>query len=361
MNKKNILLITISILFSVSFLNAQTPDIYGIKLSRGFIMPHHEDMRYFINKNITEFNISAGFQTTGKQQWQRDWNFPEIGIGMYHANLQNKTILGSSTALYLYFNNKIYSHNNFSLSSFVGIGSAYISKPFNYQTNYLNIAIGSHVNIYANINLEAQIRMPHFVFYTDFGITHFSNGGTKHPNLGLNIPALSVGVKYKTLNIVKRKTMLRPQKPYSEIQILQSAFVRSSPFSMCEKPKFLSSLYADYGRYISAKSRISTGFDILYDANAESYFDNDSTKNYSSKADFISAGLHISYSAILGNVQFTFQQVYFPYQKYNYYKQWQRYGFRVLLGKRVVVGMVLNTRFFQAIFIEPSVGMKFKL
>ena len=90
------------------------------------------------------------------------------------------------------------------INLFVGIGSAYISKPFNYQTNYLNIAIGLHINMYANINLEAQIRMPHFIFYTDFGITHFSNGGTKHPNLGLNIPAISMGVKYKTFNIVKK-------------------------------------------------------------------------------------------------------------------------------------------------------------
>lgn len=337
---------------------AQSPNIYGGKIGYGFIMPHSPDMRYFIEKRITQFNVNIGYQTTGKKNWQKDWGFPELGVGFYYANLGNPTVLGSSKAAYFYFDTPIFADDLFAFNFYVGLGASHLSKVFNYQTNITNIAIGSHINIYANVNLEAQLRMKKFIYFTDFGITHYSNGGSKKPNLGLNVIALSLGMKYKAHNFAKKKGMSSYFEPSSDVQVLQTITARAPGFSVSQKSRLVAGVSADYGRYLSNKSRIGVGLDFLYDANAVHYFEVANVYNSTNK-DYLSAGVHVSYSAVIGNVQFTFQELFFLYQKYDFYQQWQRYGFRFLLGDNLILGAALSTHFFQALFIEPSFGFRF--
>jgi hypothetical protein len=188
--------------------NAQMPNIVGLKFSRGFIMPHHQEIRSLIQKHITEYNLHVGWQTTGNKQWQREWNYPEVGTGFYYANLGNPDVLGDAKAAYLYYNMPFFRTQMFTMNFYLALGTAYLSNPFDFQENYTNIAIGSHYNIFANTNFEAQIRTKNFVFYTDFGLTHYSNGGSKMPNLGLNIFAASLGLKFKTIDVSKNRKMV---------------------------------------------------------------------------------------------------------------------------------------------------------
>lgn len=346
------------LLFSLN-INSQNIDVYGAKFSYGYIMPHRPDIRYLINRHIPQYNLNVGYQTKGKKDWQNHWGFPEIGFGLYYANLGNPDVLGTSKAAYLYFDAPIFSEKFFAFNFFLGLGSAYLSKPFNYQTNPTNIAIGTHFNIYANVNFETQLRMPKFVYFVDLGINHYSNGGSKKPNLGLNIPAVSLGVKYKKSNFSKTKGMGRYFNPFYDLQILQSVTVRAPEFSVSQKPLLLTTISVDLGKYVSNRSRFGVGLEFMYDANAVYNFEY--ANNYSTTSnDYFSAGVHLSYAAVIGNVQFTFQELYFFYRKYNFYKQWQRYGFRVFLGQRIALGATLSTYFFQALFIEPSIGIRYK-
>ncbi|MBN2663144.1 MAG: acyloxyacyl hydrolase [Bacteroidales bacterium] len=358
MRKNKIFLLVILLLLFYFNSISQVPNIFGGKIGYGFIMPHSPDMRYFIEKRITQFNVNIGFQTVGKKTWQQDWGFPELGVGFYYANLGNPTVLGCSKAAYFYFDMPILSDNFFALSFYVGLGMSHLSKIFNYQTNITNIAIGTHFNIYANVNLEAQLRMKKFIYFADFGITHYSNGGSKKPNLGLNVIALSLGMKYKAVNFAKNKGMSSNFSPHYDIQILQTITARAAGFSVSQKSMLVVGLSADYGRYLSNKSRIGAGLEFLYDANAIRYFEVDNEYN-STNLDYFSTGVHVSYSAVIGNVQFTFQQLFFLYQKYNFYKHWQRYGFRLLIGDNMVLGAALSAYYFQALFIEPSFGFRF--
>ncbi len=360
MSKKILLIIIFFTLVLNNTTKAQLPSIFGGSISRGFIFAHVKDMRYFINKNITQYNINIGYQTNGEKNWHLDWRNPEYGLGFYYADLGNPEVLGNSKAAYFYFNTPLLWNNFISTNFYVGLGTAYLSKCFDNKTNNVNIAIGSHLNIYANVNLRTQIKTNKIIYYTDFGITHYSNGGTVKPNLGINVPALSLGIKYKTHNIEKVSKMFRSFKPYNDIQIVQAFSVRGSSLSYSLVPKPVIVFTADFGRYIERRLRLAAGIDIIYDGAAEYKLKAKNIENYT-KTDYISAGLHCGASVLIGDFQFAFQQVIMLYQNYGFYKHWQRYGFRYILAKKYIIGATLSTHFFQALFIEPGLGIRLNL
>ncbi len=345
------------IFFTTIFANAQLPNIAGIKVSRGFIMPHHQEIRSLLKKHITQFNLQLGWQTAGNKDWQRAWNYPEIGTGFYYANLGNPEILGDAKAMYLYYNTPLIRQKMFNLSFYLALGTAYLQKPFNYQTNYNNIVIGSHFNIFANTNIEAQLRTKRIIFYSDFGLTHYSNGGTKMPNLGINVVALSLGIKYKTVDISRKRNMVQNRiKKYDELMFVQTFSKHADNVSVSNPQFFVTSLSIDYGRYFSAKGRVGGGLDFMYDQAANNLSAGDSTivmKNIY----FYPAGVHIGYDAVIGDFRFSFQNIFFIYKKYGG-RMFQRYGLKYMAGKHLVFNLTLLTEFFSAYTIEPGIGYR---
>ncbi len=349
------------ILFSVLVTSAQQPVNIGFRFSKAVIMPHRIDMRYIIKKPPNEYLLTIGFQTTGKKQWQQHWAYPEIGFGAYYADLNNPDVLGNSKAGFLFINAPVFRDKFFCLNYHFGVGVAYLSKAFNYQTNYYNFAIGSHYNIYANLDIELQYRTKKFIYFGSLGLTHYSNGGTKAPNMGLNLPAISLGLRYKTKDFYKQKNISgRSFKNYSDLEIIQSFSAHANKLSISHPVEFIGSFSADYGYYVSPKSRFGGGLDLILDRNKENYFINDSIFD-SNNADYLSYGLHLSYSAVFGNIQFSFQPIFVLHSKYNDSFLYQRYGFRFIVLKKWVLGLSLFTKYFNAIAIEPAIGYRFSI
>ncbi|MBN2892050.1 MAG: acyloxyacyl hydrolase [Bacteroidales bacterium] len=354
--KKLLLLV---VFFTCLIAQAQLPTYIGAKFSQGVIAPHRPEMRYFIKKPIKEYNLQFGYQTTGNKDWQRNWGYPELGFGFYYANLENTDVLGSSKATYLYIDAPFFRGNILSLNYFFGIGTAYLSKPFDYKTNNTNIAIGSHLNIFANLNIETQIRTRRIIYFTDIGLTHYSNGGTKFPNLGLNVPAISVGLKYKTADFNKHKKMSTGfWEKYKDLQIIQTFAVHGNKLSISAPPEFMSTSSIDYGIYVSPKSRLGGGLDLMYDKNIENHFIADSIFN-SKPINYLTAGAHFSYNAVFGNVQFTIQQLFMVYTPHSSGFFYQRFGLKLFIAENWIVGGSLLTKFFNAVAIEPSIGYRF--
>ena len=121
-------------------------------------------MRYFVKDNVTQYNLLFGYQTDGSKYWQQLWNYPLFGFGFYYTDLKNPDVLGTSKSMYLYFDKPLLTINKFYLNLYTALGAAYLSNRFDYQTNYTNIAIGTHLNIYANLNLQANYNFKHFIF-----------------------------------------------------------------------------------------------------------------------------------------------------------------------------------------------------
>jgi hypothetical protein len=163
-----------------------------VEVQQGFLFPHHADMSHMYSGyqsiEYKQLKTLKGFtHTVGKPA--------KMGFhaGYYHFNSE---YMGQGLAVGLAFafplNN--YSTKYYSNFGFV-YGLGYISRPFDVQNNPMNRAIGSPINGYAQISLEGGIKInDYWSMGARLGMSHFSNGNAKAPNLGVNLPFISVSV-----------------------------------------------------------------------------------------------------------------------------------------------------------------------
>jgi hypothetical protein len=81
----------------------------------------------------------------------------------------------------------------------LGAGIGWIEKPYNKVSNHKNVIIGSSINGYLNILWQNEVAINNNITLNiGLSFSHLSNGSSTLPNLGLNIPALSIGVRYSS-------------------------------------------------------------------------------------------------------------------------------------------------------------------
>ncbi len=184
------------------FLNAQENFNNGTWISGnahyGFIIPHNEVLLYLTQGHIYGGEINFYKITSGKKQWQKDYKNPEIGLNAYYIYLSNPAQLGFGASINPYINFPLARTKRFALKFKTAVSFGYISKTFDKVNNFKDYAIGSHINGYVNLRLNA-----HYSFCKNYraefgiGMSHFSDGAAKIPNLGINLPELNAGITYR--------------------------------------------------------------------------------------------------------------------------------------------------------------------
>lgn len=332
---------------------AQKIDFFSVQISYSTLLPHHKFMAYYLKNNVYEFNLVIGKRVDSTKIFSNTWNLQHIGLGFYAANTSNIEIFGYSLASYFYSNFLLFRKKNFLSFFSFNIGLAYLTKSFDLSSNFLNLAIGSHLNIFANTSFKFSYSLKKFDFYLGFGFTHYSNGCSLEPNLGLNNLGIFTGFNYKKFDyFIRQKITSFPKILYYDLGM--NVFYRSSSHSVSNKPGIVVSALVDFAKDISPKFVYTIGADVVYDGAAKYH-------NVVNFFDFFSAGLHTGIMAKFGNVNFLFNQIYFFYQKYDFFRYPQRYGFRIYLKNGFFINTTLVTFFSRAMFVELGIGKSFVL
>lgn len=185
----------VMLLLVAQLLNSQVQFYLGEKITKfevqqGFLFPHHADMSHmYSGYQSLEFKSLK----TLKGVTHQEGSPVKMGLhaGYYHFN---SVYMGSGFSAGLAFgfplhkyNEKVYSNFNFTY------GLGYITKPFDVVENPMNRAIGSHINGYAQLSLELGRKFAnHWSMGFKLGMSHFSNGNAKAPNLGVNLPFVAL-------------------------------------------------------------------------------------------------------------------------------------------------------------------------
>ncbi|MCT4643494.1 MAG: acyloxyacyl hydrolase [Carboxylicivirga sp.] len=160
-------------------------------------------------------HLSYAVQTDGRKEWHHIFNFPYFGFGIYNANFFNVDELGTPTSLFGFMGFP-FSHNEKRTWGYeLGFGLTYNWEPYDKYDNPFNVAIGSYRTVYIDANLFYQYHLsPRWDIRGSFGFTHFSNGGTKKPNSGINLlsPAVEISYNFKDRPVLIRK----PQPAYEQ-------------------------------------------------------------------------------------------------------------------------------------------------
>lgn len=166
-----------AILHTNDFLRGKNPEVRTM----------NHDMGYYL-----KYAISA---PEGSEQARiyRD-AYQGIGIGWNEFNPQ----LGNPVSVFLLQGARIASlSNRLALNYEWNLGLTFGWKPYDEIDNPDNKLIGSRVTAYIGFDLYLRwIASRHVDLNFGLNVTHYSNGNTQFPNLGLNTAALRIGAAY---------------------------------------------------------------------------------------------------------------------------------------------------------------------
>lgn len=151
-------------------------------------------------RHTPAFEFSLHRNTYGEHRWEVLHNYPSIGLTFYYSGFGNDSIsaeLGKVFALYPFINFPFSPNENSRLSFKFGVGLSYLTNKFDPKENFHNYAIGSHIDAAINLSFEYRQRLFNRLHWvTSFGLTHFSNGSTKIPNMGINVLSVATGLSW---------------------------------------------------------------------------------------------------------------------------------------------------------------------
>lgn len=256
-----------------------------LKLHTGVHLYEGDELTNILDHGYNALELRMGWMSTGKREWQRVFNYPSYGLGFYTGDIGNATILGKPSGVYGFFFVPVHRRPKNHYEIGLSLGLTYDLNPYNPQTNPLNDAISSKFDLYFNLSFAGVRRLSQALdLLYGIDLTHFSNGRTHMPNLGLNMAGPHIGIRYhyNTIkSIVKQQidssftvpvrptfitTPVGPVKHSHELDLYAAiGFVQLSKDENVDATYCTASLVLDYFYRLSHTSSIGIGVDGFYD------------------------------------------------------------------------------------------------
>ena len=317
------------------------------------------------------FELSLHHNTYGQHRWEVLHNYPSIGLTFYYSGFRNDSIskeLGRVFALYPYINFPIIPNEKSKLTFKLGVGLSYLTNKFHPSENYHNYAIGSHVNAAVNLSFEYRQRIVkrlHLV--TSVGLTHFSNGATRTPNMGINIFSVATGFSWylkPPKDLVDYK--LRPKNYLFEFDGKRH-FVTDVQYTAGFKDMsqqygthqyfFIHNIAANLMLQLTERDRVGIGLEWVYDPSLRTLY-----PEWSRTRDCMKIGGLLSYEMMLDRVSFMFNiGIRNNAPLFNTsFLFYQKVGARYYLNDNLFATISFTTYDIKADFISVGIGYHFQ-
>ncbi|MCK9613237.1 MAG: acyloxyacyl hydrolase [Bacteroidales bacterium] len=327
----------------------------------GFVASHHKYMQHLTQRHFSAFELNLSEQTHGWRLWEQLYKYPKRGIGIYYSTLGNTEVLGHAIAVYPYLNFCLTKGNKVNLYFKTAIGLGYLTKKFNADNNYKNIAISTHLNAFIQLKLTLNWNITdRLVINGGFDISHFSNGAFKIPNLGLNILSLNMGLSYKlsriTPNIIKREVPAYNKKWQYHVF---GRFGVNELYPPGGKKYPVYCMTAYFLKPLGIKRLLGVGLDIFYSESVVDYLRRSGT-GIKNKVEAVKPGVSAVYEMNFSHLSFVVQFGAYLYAKdksdgYIYDRVALQYTFK----NHYMVQLGMKTHWLKAEVVELSVGYKF--
>ena len=354
------------LLFICSCAHAQENTWVSVNTHYGFVIAHNENMLYLIQGHAPGAEVNIFKTTSGKKQWQRAYNYPEIGVSAFYIYLSNPKELGFGISVNPYINFPLIKRKRFSLKFKATVFSAgYLSKTFDPVTNFKNGAIGSHINGFVNLRLNAHYNLTdNYRIEYGLGLSHFSNGAFKMPNLGINIPTLNLGLGYrisenKSKKIISDTSSIHLPKSKFQVVCYAGGFkAEVQPPIGNRYAAFTVSTSVDYLR--SQKHRFILGAELGYNGGNIKRLDEGVVVN--KKSDLLERGIKLGYALRIGSLELPleFGYTFNTLCKKSNSVYFSRIGMRYYCSNNLVVNFTLKTHWAVADYWEFGAGYVFR-
>ena len=326
----------------------------------GFIIPHHKSITYLLDKHVRGFELNISRPAYGNHIWEQLYRYPRTGVGYFFCDYGNPEVLGKVHALFSFINIPIIrNHNNHHLLNYqISFGMSCLTKRFDVYENYLNSAIGTHLNIYFRLGFDTKIPISEKLeLLGEIGFTHCSNGKIRSPNYGLNVLSGSLGLNYYINKAKKERIKLELPENYKRnyYSLIYSAGVKVYD-NLNERHYFISSLSFDYERHLNFKRRIGIGADLFYDKSISEALAVDGELD-EDIANLFRFGLHFSHTLVYNKTLMSVNIGRYLYSKYTDLSLfYSRLALKYKVSSHILLNLSLKAHSAKADFIEWGIG-----
>lgn len=330
---------------------------FEIKPKFGFLVAKRGVVGHLPQSHTYGGEASFVVHTNGSKKWHRSYNYPTIGLTVFSASVGNNEILGIFTGSYGFIEFPFAKTDSYKLTGKIGGGMAYGSKIYDPVSNPKNTVISSHLNALVCFGLQNRFVFNHHELVLGVDLTHCSNGCFKLPNIGINMPFVSVGYGYrmKTTDVEKIEKEILPYK-----RILYGVFATYSgkevyPTGQGRSPIYGISVFSRC--FFKPKAGFELSLDIVSKQVLLQKYQPDLEKD---QIDIIQVGLYAGYLLPLDRFHFVLGMGVNIRDKYQPESLlYHRIGARYYFDNGIHLNAVLRSNWAVADFTEWGIGYTF--
>lgn len=336
----------------------------------GRIIPHNKKFLPKVTGYTHSAEVTFYQQTLGEKAWQRKHHYPELGgsfVFMHNADQQTfgNVYLALAVAKFWIVRSR---YVDFFIR--VGTGLAFVPRHFNIISNPENNVIGSTINSADQFRLGLDFKpspQAHITFGINF--THYSNAAAQLPNLGVNTPSVSLGVRYfpKVSKDLKYNRSKIP-KPDKKNEVMIKLSLAYNEMFARGGPKYFHYIgTVNYARYTSIGNKVLGGFCAEYSQGEHDFsLLRGEDSKYNPTLSALKFSLFAGDEILLGRIGLFFMAGAYVFNPVKVAPVYAKLGLNYYLpdfGKnnstRFFIGTSMKTHFFVAQYYEVSTGIAF--
>ncbi len=277
--------------------------------------------------------------------------YPRYGIALSYVDF-DKAILGHGEMISYFLEPAYRISNKFKFNLRGAAGLIYASNPFNKIKNPVNKSYTTHINPYLQFGVGLSYNVTSHLSMAIIGsFQHFSNGGFKQPNRGVNWITGSVGFLYYSQNNNLPKYKSSSYKNWHNKKTDFDAgfmYVPKQGYNskIMGQRKFLAGAFGQATKQYGRISALTGGVEIYYDKIEAATIN-------TNKRSALQAGIHAGHTFLFNRVSFS-QQIGVQIIKENsdagnfYF----RYGLSYRFTRHLIAGINLKTHYDNADFSD---------
>ncbi len=327
----------------------------------GNFIPHNKNIKHLITGHPQGFILSYSQKTHGEEKWQQLYNYPDWGFSFQYQD-NKSTYLGTNFSLLAHFNFYFLNRN---LRLNIAEGISYNTNPFNLDTNTKNFAFGTRLMATTRL----QLLYTHENLFKNVGVNtgiiflHYSNGGIKAPNSGINGVAFQLGFQYLNQSqktVYKVDTIAPRFSKKTTYQVLLKAGVNASDYlNLGQQSFWIPGVQAS--KRLSFKSSIQIGAELFVSNFLKKEIEYLSiafpNSSVTGKEDYKRVGIFAGYQLHINRISLFTQLGYYVYYPYKFETiTYQRVGLNYKITNRFFATASVKTHLANAEAIEWGIG-----
>ena len=329
--------------------------LIGLKFHVGSVLIHSREIRPIEDSYPLGVEFDIAWHKISQKAWESCMCYPKLGMALIYWDYDNPEVLGQGVTGLFYIEPVFNTRGWVNYSVRAGFGLSYQNKPHDPVENPDNLSYSTYLAFPLQLGGSAHFRIhPRWLLNTTLVYNHFSNGGVRQPNKGINWPSVGVGMAYYLEDFefenraeVDWRKNGPPQRRLDLTLFLSYEEPRDNLFL------FSPGLEVKWSRQFARLNAYTLGGELMYD-NGTGYvleqIEDDTTP--------IKAGLAIGHEFLLGRFLFSQQfGAYLSNPNPEHPAVYQRYGLVYRISQRLSAGISLKAHGHVANFLDARVGI----